>query len=65
MARQLHTLGIEFQKIVKERRLELFDAWLAKVESSEVNELKGWAGGLLADEKPCAMHFRWNGATGR
>lgn len=50
-AKRLQTLGIEFQEIIKERRGESFDAWLAKVRSSEIKELKNWANGLLSDER--------------
>lgn len=61
-AKALQTLGIEFQEIVKERRAELFDSWLAKVKASEIKELKNWASGLLSDEKAVrnALSLEWS-----
>lgn len=65
-AMRLQKLGIEFQEIVKKRRGELFDAWIAKVRSSEIKELKSWANGLLMDENAVrnALSLEWsNGQT--
>lgn len=61
-AKQLQSLGILFQEIVRQRRSELFDAWLSKVRSSEIKELKSWTNGLLADEKAVrnALTLEWS-----
>jgi transposase len=46
----LQQLGLDFQQMVKERRVDLFNNWLKRVVASGVEELQRWADGLLADE---------------
>jgi hypothetical protein len=53
---KLQELGISFQIMVKEKRADLFNNWLAQVKNSEIRELQNWTTGLVADEKPvCNM----------
>ena len=46
----LQQLGHDFQRMVKERRADLFDDWLKRVAASRIEDLQNWAQGLLADE---------------
>jgi len=46
----IQRLGLDFQQMVKERRADLFDDWLKRVEASGIEDLQSWADGLLADE---------------
>jgi transposase len=46
----LQQFGLDFQQMVKERRLDLFDDWLERAAASGVKDLQKWADGLLADE---------------
>ena len=62
----LQKLGSGFQKIVKERRGDLFDEWLTEVKVSGIKEMQNWADGLLADEEAVrnALSSEWsNGQT--
>jgi transposase len=62
----LQELGVEFRAMIREKREELFDGWLKKVETSEITELKNWVNFLLTDEKAVrsAMSSEWsNGQT--
>jgi len=58
----LQQLGIGFQTIVKEKRADLFDDWLAQVKMSEIKEFQSWADGLLTDEKAVrnALSSEWS-----
>lgn len=63
---ELQKLGVEFRKIIREQRIELFDDWLEKVEKSDLPELKNWTNNLLTDEKAVrsAISSKWsNGQT--
>jgi transposase len=63
---KLQKLGVEFRAIIREKRAELFDEWLEKVQLSEIAELESWAKNLLIDEKAvrAAMSSKWsNGQT--
>lgn len=63
---ELQTLGVEFRKIIREKRAELFDNWLEKVEKSGIGELKNWVSNLLMDENAVrsAISSEWsNGQT--
>lgn len=63
---KLQKLGVEFRAIIREKRAELFDEWLKKVETSEIPELKNWAKNLLLDENAvrAALSSQWsNGQT--
>lgn len=62
----LGRFGESFQQMVRERRADLFDRWLAEVRSSGICELKSWANGLLVDETAIrnALSSQWsNGQT--
>ena len=62
----LQKLGSGFQKIVKEKRGDLFDDWLTEVKASGIKEIQNWADGLLADEEAVrnALSSEWsNGQT--
>jgi transposase len=62
----LQRLGLDFQQMVKERRLDQFDAWLKRVAASGIEELQSWADGLLADGGAVrnALSLQWsNGQT--
>jgi len=58
----LQQLGLDFQRMVKERRADLFDDWLHGVERSGIEELQHWADGLLADEAAVrnALSSQWS-----
>jgi transposase len=63
---ELQKLGIEFRTMIREKRVELFDEWLKKIESGEIPALKNWVNNLLLDEKAVrsAMTSDWsNGQT--
>jgi len=55
-------LGVSFQEIVKERRIDLFDDWLAEVKASKIKEFQHWAAGLLSDETAVrnALFSHWS-----
>lgn len=66
--RKSQKLGVEFRQIIREKRAELFDNWLEKVEQSGIAELKNWVSNLLTDEKAVrsAISSEWsNGQTER
>lgn len=46
----MQRLGLDFQRMVREKRAELMDGWLRSVEASGIEELQHWADGLLAAE---------------
>ncbi len=65
-ARKIGQLGRSFQRMVREKRADLFDGWLAEVRQSGVQDLINWANGLLADESAVrnALSSPWsNGQT--
>lgn len=55
-------LGIEFQRLISDKRAAGFDEWLKKVAESEVAEFESWAKGLLTDESAVrnALLSRWS-----
>ncbi len=63
---RLGQLGRSFQRIVREKRADLFDGWLAEVRQSGIQDLINWANGLLTDESAVrnALSSNWsNGQT--
>ena len=46
----IRQLSNKFQQLVREKRGDLFDDWLAEVKQSDIKEFANWASGLLADE---------------
>lgn len=55
-------LGRSFQRIFREKRVDLFDKWLMDVQSSGISELKNWTNVLLADEAAVrnALSSKWS-----
>ena len=64
-AAKIKQLGIEFQKIVKERRADLFDDWLRRVKESGIKKLQSWAQGLLSDESAVRNAFSMTWSNGQ
>lgn len=46
----IRQIGNQFQQVVKEKRGDLFDDWLAEVKQSNIEDFENWASSLLADE---------------
>lgn len=58
----IRQIGNKFQQIVKEKRGDLFDDWLAEVKQSSIKDFENWASGLLADEAAVrnALASKWS-----
>ncbi|MDQ3816982.1 MAG: transposase [Acidobacteriota bacterium] len=60
--RVLQRLGLSFQEMVKEKRADLFDDWLKRVQRSGLSDLQKWADGLVSDEAAVrnALSTEWS-----
>lgn len=58
----IRQIGNKFQRIVKEKRGDLFDDWLSDVKQSRIQDFENWASGLLADEAAVrnALSSKWS-----
>lgn len=61
----IRQIGNKFQQIVKEKRGDLFDDWLAEVKQSDIEDFENWANGLLADETAVRNAFSSEWSNGQ
>lgn len=58
----IRQISNKFQQIVKEKRNDLYDDWLAEVKQSGIEDFENWVKGLLADEAAVrnALSLPWS-----